>query len=61
MLRKLETMSTHAEIQSIRIKQMNAEGFSVNLIPPMDIELQKLDRFFEGILKIHFGETGEPE
>lgn len=54
-------MSTYAEIQTRRITQMNARGFSVKLIPPMEIELQKLDRFFEGILKIRFGETGEPE
>jgi hypothetical protein len=54
-------MATHAEIQTRRITQMNARGFSVKLISPMEIELQKLDKFFEGILKIHFEETGEPE
>jgi len=54
-------MATHNEILNSLIKQMNARGFSVKLISPMEIELNKLDRFCEGILKIRFGETGEPE
>jgi hypothetical protein len=54
-------MATNAEILNTLVKQMNARGFSVKLMSPMEIELQKLDKFSEGILKRRFGKTGEPE
>jgi hypothetical protein len=56
-----KTMATYAEILNTLVKQMNSRGYLLNLSSQADLELAKIDKFFDGILKIHFGETGEPE
>ena len=54
-------MATYNEILNTLVKQMNNRGFHIKLVSQADIELAKLDKFFENILKMRFGETGEPE
>jgi len=48
-------MATYAEILNTLVKQMNSRGYLLNLSSQADLELAKIDTFFEEILKIHFG------
>ena len=54
-------MATYNEILNTLVKHMNRRGYLLNLSSQAELELTKLDKFFENVLKMRSGETGEPK